>query len=71
MLQFIAGIVIYLIYYSISTFIWKLDFKIPGEAAIKSAILMGKGFILNNDEEFVKGFRLLCNYLARDLTTNS
>lgn len=65
MLQFIFGILIYLICYFISTFIWKFDFKIPGEKAIKSAILMGKGFILNNDEEFVKGFRLLCNFGLR------
>ena len=46
MLQFTAGIVIYLICYFIS-FIWKFDFKIPGEKAIKSAILMGKGFLFN------------------------
>ena len=62
LLQFVAGIVIYLTCYFISTFIWKFDFKIPGQKAIQSALLMGRGFIFNSDEDFVKGFRLLCNF---------
>ena len=62
MLQFGAGIVIYLTCYFISTFIWKLDFKLPGQKAIQAAVLMGKGFIFNTDEDLVKGFRLLCNF---------
>ena len=62
MLQFGLGIVIYLTFYFISTFIWSFEFKIPGQKAIQSALLMGRGFLFSNDEDFVKGFRLLCNF---------
>ena len=39
MLQFLAGIIIYLTCYIISTFIWKFDFKLPGQKAIQAAVL--------------------------------
>ena len=61
-LQFGAGIVIYLTCYFISNFIWKFEFKIPGQKYIVASLLMGKGIIFGNDEDFVKGWRMFCNF---------
>ena len=62
MLQFGAGSVIYLTCYFISNFIWKFEFKIPGQKVIAALLLMGKGIIFLNDEDFVKGWRSFCNF---------
>ena len=62
LLQLVAAIIVYLACYLISTFIWKLDFKLPGQEAIESVLLIGRGILFNNDEDYVKGFRILCNF---------
>ena len=63
LIKFGAGIFTYLTSCFISKFIWKLDFKLPAQKAIESALLMGKGLIFHNhDESFVKGFRMFCNF---------
>ena len=60
--QLIVAIIVYLTCYFVSTFIWKLNFKLPGEAAIQAVLLIGRGIIFKNDEDYVKGFRILCNF---------
>lgn len=61
-LKFGAAIFVYLIYYFISTFIMRIDFEFPGQKAIVAVLLMGRGFVFNDDENFTKGFRILCNF---------
>ena len=69
-LKMSAGVIMYLTHSFINRFIYKLDFKIPGQKGIEAALLITKGTILNKDEDFVKGFRILCNFGLRSMLSH-
>ena len=61
--KFVVEISKYLIDLAISKYEWNtVDFEVKNQPFFESILIMWKGMMFYRDEEFVRGFRMLCNY---------
>ena len=63
---FVINLIKYVSYWSFSRFLWPIEFKVKHQSSIEACLLMAKGYLLKQDEDFVKGWRII-NNIGTDL----